>query len=117
MRKAYPVLDRLGSLPFLHGTLLQYCRTTFLVFFTITFSFGITRLTRWFGYAHYSRIDKWRPFRFYSGFVATEVAVLRFLRFYTSITMVIRYDDTTDNLLGQEFTLLAKAPGMRVDQI
>lgn len=49
--------------------------------------------------------------------MATEVAVLRFLRFYTSITMVIRYDDTTDNLLGQEFTLLAKAPGMRVDQI
>lgn len=46
-----------------------------------------------------------------------EVAILTWLKEHTKIPVprVIRYDDTENNTLGREFTLLEKIPGRSVD--
>ncbi|KAJ3472109.1 hypothetical protein NLG97_g11278 [Lecanicillium saksenae] len=50
---------------------------------------------------------------------ANEVAVLRWLAARTAIPVptVVRYDASTDNALGREFTLLERVPGASVDKI
>jgi aminoglycoside phosphotransferase (APT) family kinase protein len=48
-----------------------------------------------------------------------EVGVIKWVREKTKIPIpaIIRYDDTESNVVGHEFTLLEKVPGVSVDQI
>lgn len=55
----------------------------------------------------------------FSGLVATEIAVLSYLKRNTTIPvpLILRYDDTANNALRRRFTLLQKVPGVRLDQV